>query len=641
MRFLFPLMLFLSLNGATYGTSFNLIPQPSIFNEGKNSINLPLKLIANEIPAEAKNCVDFFNRLGREIQAQISLGSPHNLSFKLDNSLQSEEFRLEAHSQRLVLRAKDSAGFLYGCGTLLQILLQQPTKEFTLSHRPYKPWRGFMLDSARHFQKVDSILTLLDKLALFQINRFHWHLSDNDGWRIESKVFPLLNSVSSQSGRPLESERNGFYTTKEIHAVLKRAKELNITVIPEIDLPGHAAALVEAYPHLLCSTNKNHPPVSQRISNRDWKQILCVGNPSLWNFLKPLLEEVLTIFQNPTYFHMGGDEVPFGIWSGCPTCSKEMEKKGLSEREFLVDFLKEYAALLEERGTTPIYWCEFPDLKISPRAIAQIWRGRISSEHLRTALDCGIRCINSAGDYAYFDYPDFPAMSRSAWMPILPLKKVYTYPYEAPENKNNDELLLGGECVLWTEEVNEAEIDKRLFPRLLAFSEQMSSLPQQRHFNAFQKRLKALAPAFEVLGIEFSQKPSRKQLQNSLKATVKSSLPSFRSCYPEYAINGLDADAFVSRRAPKESDFFIISWKEAQPAKKLEIISGGFFIFDTPNGRIDDGTPVTITFEDGSTTTTSFKKGVVEQTLSGKVKTIQIDFKNEDEAISINEVILK
>lgn len=636
-------ILFCALNGWTVGPA--LIPAPAETETDGQTANIPTVLIYRECPKEASGAVAFFNRMGKEIPVSAQRGSRASLGMHTDTDLNAEFFTLSVADGQVTITAGGTAGFVYAFAALLQAAGQSGnTEDFTIKDRPETPWRGFMLDSARHFQSIETILNLLDKLAFVRINRFHWHLSDNDGWRIESRKFPKLNAVSSRVGRYPESERNGFYTIEEIHRVLDRAAELGITVYPEIDLPGHAAAFVEAYPEFLCPTNRERVSVREKISNRDWTEILCVANPELFPFLTEILDEVLQIFRNPEYFHMGGDEVPLGIWARCPICSKKMKDENLSERELLVTFLKQYAAYLEDKGVTPIYWCEYPDLKISEHAIAQVWRAYVGRSYLTRSLRAGIRTLNAAGDYAYLDYPQFKGTCKSAWMPVLPLKKVYTYNFRPSGLTPNKELFVGGACTLWTEEINENSIDEMLFPRLFAFSEQMWTAKKQKNFTDFENRLNRLTPVFQKTGIRSAQPPSQESLRNSVPATVSTSLKHKNSTYPEYAVNGRDADAFVSAGIPKTGDYFSVRWNEPVKGSRLQIISGGFFIYDTPNGRIDDGTTVSVCYdgrEDNPIEIGSFQNGIADCEIEAPVREVRIAFQNEDQPVSVNEIYIK
>lgn len=633
-----------SLNGWSVGPSLIPVPAEMTVNDGTASV--PSVLTYDACPEEAAGAVAFFNRMGKNIPISARQGSPATLEIKTDPAWGPETFSLTVGDGQVTVTAGGTAGFVYAFSALIQTAGQpENLSTFTLNDRPETEWRGFMLDSARHFQSAETVLALLDKLAFARINRLHWHLTDNDGWRIESKKFPKLNTISSRIGRYPESERNGFYTVEEIHRVLDRAAELGITVYPEIDMPGHAAAFVEAYPEFLCPTNRDRVSVSERVSNRDWTEILCIANPDLFPFLTEILDEVLTTFRNPEYFHMGGDEVPLGIWAKCPLCSEKMKKENLTEKELLVVFLKQYAAYLEGKGITPIYWCEYPTLKISDNAIAQVWRAYVGRSYLLQSLNAGIRTLNAAGDYAYFDYPQYNGSSKSAWMPVLPLKKVYNYNFRPSSLNRNKHLFVGGACTLWTEEVNENSLDEMLFPRLFAFSEQMWTPKNKKNFSGFEKRLRLLTPVILKTGIALAQEPSRERLQNSVKASVTTSLKYKNSTYPEYAVNGRDADAFVSNAAPKAGDYFEVRWNEPQSAKKnlLQIISGGFFIHDTPNGRIDDGTPVSVFYEGAETPVKvgEFKKGIADCTVTAPVIGVRIDFRDEDQAVSINEIAVK
>lgn len=643
MKKLITAILFCSLNGWANPPALIPAPAETEIHEGRASV--PAVLTYSECPREASGAVAFLNRIGEKIPVSARKGTPASLHLKTDAGMGPEAYTLTVTDGEVSVTAGGTAGFVYAFSALIQAAGQpEEIPAFTVRDRPETEWRGFMLDSARHFQSIDTVIGLLDKLAFARINRLHWHLTDNDGWRIESRKFPKLNTVSSRVGRYPESERNGFYTFEEIARVSDRAAELGITVYPEIDMPGHAAALVEAYPELLCPSNRDRVPVSEKISNRDWTDILCVANPDLFPFLTEILDEVLTAFRHPEYFHMGGDEVPLGIWAACPLCSEKMNRENLSEKDLLTHFLKQYASYLEEKGVTPIYWCEYPTQKISDNAIAQVWRAYVGRTYLKQSLKAGIRTLNAAGDYAYFDYPQFKGTAKSAWMPVLSLKKVYTYNFRPSATAPGKDLFMGGACTLWTEEVNQDSIDEMIFPRLFAFSEQMWTPKNKKNFARFGKRLEILSPVIEKTGISQGKAPSREALQKAVPATVATSLNFKNSNYPEYAVNGRDADAFVSAFAPKAGDYFSVRLKEPAVGNRLQIISGGFFIYDTPNGRIDDGTTVSVSYEGREKSPVvigSFRDGIADCLIEAPVREVRIDFRNEDQPVSVNEIIVK
>ena len=636
-------LLIFCASAAVWAAEPALIPRPTEAVSGGGEARLPSALVYGSCPQEAESAAAFYNRMGKGLQTSMSAGTGANLELTADASLGAEAYTLAVEDGRVRIAAGGKAGFVYAFSALLQLQGLKPSEAVSVSDAPFQPWRGFMLDSARHFQSAETVLALLDKLAFSRINRLHWHLSDNDGWRIESRKYPKLNEIASNVGRYPESERNGFYTVEEIHRVLDRAAELGITVYPEIDLPGHAAAFVEAYPEFLCPTNPSPVPVKERLSNAAWTEILCVANPDLFPFLTGVLDEVIEIFRNPEYFHMGGDEVPLGIWEKCPLCSEKMKAEGLGEKELLTAFLKQYAAYLEGKGITPVYWCEYPSLKISDRAIAQVWRAFVGKSYLKKSLKAGIRTLNACGDYAYLDYPEYPGMCKSAWMPLLPLKKVYNYPYLPSALTPNRDLFIGGACTMWTEEINEEAVDETLFPRLFAVSEQLWTEKSLKNFKNFEARLNTLRPVFAAVGIGLSEPPSREKLRSEIRATVECDVAFANNTWPEYAVNGRDADAFVSASAPKEGQSFTVIYDEPKHGSLLQIISGGFFIHDAQNGRIDDGTPVFIlTSPDGEwTQTASFEKGIAEAEVTAPVYGVRIGFLNEDERISVNEIVIK
>lgn len=381
-----------------------------------------------------------------------------------DVQVQHEEgYMLDVTSEGITIRASGNAGAMYAIATLAQ--WTDSTDAFSLKwphvhieDQPAFPHRGFMLDVSRHFFDVPTILRYLDLMGMHKMNVFHWHLTDDQGWRLHLKRFPELTSIGAQR-RDSIGVYGGFYTEEDVATVLDHAQLLNITVIPEIEMPGHAVAALAAYPQYSCTGEKLEVAT-------DWgvfKDVYCVSNPATVQFLHDVLDEVCRIFPGPLV-HIGGDEVPTYRWEHCDQCQRKMEEQDWDMHQFTAAFFKDIAAHLDAHGKAMIGWDEIADTQVPRSAIVQCWRGM---QQASIAARAGRRAIVSPTSHCYLDYP---LASIDAW-------KVARFD-PTPDSLTSAEaaFIVGGEVNLWSEHVpNVAKLDAQVFPRLSAFSEVMWS----------------------------------------------------------------------------------------------------------------------------------------------------------------------
>ncbi len=325
------------------------------------------------------------------------------------------------------------------------------------------PYRGFMLDSVRHMQTVDEIKKLIDAIALLKFNKFHWHLTDDQGWRFESEKYPLLNTVSavrpySDFGKTRIDEPYGrVYTKDEMREIVTYCKQRCIDVIPEFDMPGHTSALLSAYPHLSCSGEEVKIKTHQGI----FKDVLCLAKEETFNMVTDILDEFLEIFPYE-YIHIGGDETPSAHWRECPHCQALMRDSGVSTYSELQNvFMNKVIDYLESKDRHAIVWNEAANGEnLDKRATVQYWKEK-PTPTIRF-LNKGGKAILSPFSYCYFDY-DYS---------ITPLNRVYsleaTLPGLTGKGKKN---IIGIECPIWTEYIdNNHRLEELLFPRIIAIS---------------------------------------------------------------------------------------------------------------------------------------------------------------------------
>lgn len=319
-------------------------------------------------------------------------------------------------------------------------------------------WRGLLLDSGRQYQTVEYIETLLDAMAERSMNVFHWHLTETDGWRIELSGFPRLTEVGAKVADG--KEQQGFYTREEMQHVIDYAAERGITVVPEVDLPGHTGALIAAYPELGCS-----------------KEVVCPGNPDLLGFLKRVLDEVCEIFPS-AYIHLGGDEVNQSIWNNCQACKDLMQKEGIKSVAALqVWFERQLIEHLAAKGRKAILWEDVLYETSDPlpdNVVIQWWNYRTKGETgLREALKRGMPVICSSNYYCYINFPEAPwggyGQDRTCTAADIEHRNPSNLLFDA-----SNPLMLGMEACLWTDyNLTQDMLDQRLYPRLDILARQM------------------------------------------------------------------------------------------------------------------------------------------------------------------------
>jgi len=392
-------------------------------------------------------------------------------------TLPAEGYRLSVGPDRIRVSGQ-AAGLFYGMQTLTQLLplQQQPAVELPgleITDYPRFGYRGLLLDVGRHFFPVTYLKKLLDLAAQYKINRFHWHLTDSEGWRIQIRKYPRL--AGSQAGQADRAGAEGqYYTQAQIRDLVAYAQARFITVIPEIEMPGHSGAAVAAYPYLAC-------PRGDAI-------VLCPTERT-FAFVRDVLREVAGLFPGP-YIHIGSDEVDKGGWRDSPEAQAVMKRNGLKDEDQLQSyFVKRVGTFLKSLGKQTIGWDEILEGGLATGAVVMSWRGEAGGIE---AARLDHRVIMAPSEYCYFDYGQGdPAREPANIGGFVPLDKVYGYdpiPKEMPENKR--QYVLGAQASVWTEYIAMPDyLEYMLFPRLLAFSEAVWSPTAGRDYAGFRRRL--------------------------------------------------------------------------------------------------------------------------------------------------------
>jgi len=404
-----------------------------------------------------------------------------NFEIKIDETINKDSpyYELSIGQDFIVVRG-GKKGVFYGLQTLFQLIalnndsisssIRLPCLE--IKDENSFEHRGFLMDCCRHFFSVKTIKKYIDLLSLYKMNVLHWHLTEDQGWRIEIDKYPKLNTVGSWR-EDSTGKYGGFYTKKEIREIVKYAKERYIEVIPEIELPGHSQAAIASYPFLSCKGK-------QILVANSWgvfKDIYCAGNDSVFIFLEDIFREVTELFPNER-IHIGGDEAPKFRWENCEKCQKRMTQENLKdEHELQSYFIERIAKILEKKNKSIIGWDEIIESKINSNVTIQSWRGFSGGIQ---AVKEGKKTIMSPTSHCYFDYS----------VNSIDLEKVYNFNPIPPElDSLESELIIGGECNLWSERIpSEKELDRKTFPRLLAMSEVLWTFRKDK-FENFQNRV--------------------------------------------------------------------------------------------------------------------------------------------------------
>jgi hexosaminidase len=419
-------------------------------------------------------------------------------------SLGDEGYALEITPKRIRITAAKSAGLFYGVQTLRQLLpleLAQGQTKYELAcvnieDVPRFGWRGYLLDSARHFVTKATVLKLLDALALAKINVFQWHLMDDQAWRLAIAKYPRLVEPLVPADRG-STQAMGYYSAEDVREIVERAKRLHIMIVPEIEMPSHAtqAASVLDEGSCLGVDGQPLPPGATRE--------ICLGSDKAIEELQEILVETMSLFPNSPYIHLGGDEAEDIHWKACARCRARMVQQGITDPRLLQKwFMNKMNRFVRDHGHTSIAWADRLSLGVPEGQIVHGWH----AGELEEAVAKGFRTIQSQHDYTYFDYGQGPGDSCFGGA-ALDLARVYALDPVRGLTPGQARLVLGPQAQLWTELVTDDRVFVKTFPRILALAEVGWSPQEKRDGAEFGHRLEAFLPRLDALGIPYFRPP--------------------------------------------------------------------------------------------------------------------------------------
>lgn len=488
-----------------------VIPRPHTITpiSGDIRLSFPITLSGNQSSEATK---DHFNSSFAQTFMSTITGSKSHVSLELFENLiddlGDEGYRLDILTKGISIQAAKPAGLFYGMQTLRQLLPPVGINEtfvipcLSIVDKPRFGWRGFMLDEARHFFGAQTVKKVLDWLAFFKINMFHWHLTDYQGWRIDINKYPRLTEVGgrrvgsqtrsfSKNYRIMDmTPHEGWYNQEEIREIINYAEERHITIVPEIDIPGHFSAALAAYPHLGCTKHE----MEVRCEWGVFKDVACVGSKETRTFLYDVFDEIGGLFPGP-YIHLGGDEVKTDQWQVCSKCRRLKEKNKLDSFSALNSLImNDIGADLRSRGKTPIVWNEALHPILDKNTVIMHWTPNpYAFSRTRKSLKNGYRVIFQDFWDSYFDYAHS----------FIPMRRVYRARIldniPPPTWKN----VLGVQGALWTEFVDDEDrIQWNSFPRLAAKAEVGWSQSGDRNYRNFMNRWVNLRGHLKAIGLD-------------------------------------------------------------------------------------------------------------------------------------------
>ena len=513
--------LFVVTSSAQNGT-LQIVPQPTTIEDRPGAFMLDKRVTivaggADRAIADQLNAILSEHGLKLKIANSASRNAP-KIAFTTSKEADSVpgSYTLTVGNNEIAISSSTQAGKFHALQTLRQMLPIRPAgpiivRGVRITDAPRFGYRGMHLDIARHFQPAEFVKKYIDQMARFKFNRFHWHLTDDQGWRIEIKKYPKLTEIGSKRPETHTGSytptfkgdgipHGGFYTQEQIKEVVAYAKERHITVIPEIELPGHASAALAAYPQLGCKADYEY---KVKMTWGIFKEVFCPTDET-FKFLEDVLEETISLFPDSPYIHIGGDEVLKDHWKESAFVQELKAKENLKdEHEVQSYFVRRIEKFINSKGKKIIGWDEILEGGVAPNATIMSWRGEKGGIEAAKAKHDVIMTPNT---YVYFDYgqgdPAYEPLNIGSY---VPLEKVYGWnPVPKELSPEESKYIIGGQANLWTEYIKTpSQVEYMVFPRMVALSEVLWSRQEARSFEDFQNRLQNILPRLDNAGVSY------------------------------------------------------------------------------------------------------------------------------------------
>ena len=512
-----------------YNQGINVIPTPVSLVQNEGSFKLSKNTAFSASTPEAKTVAEYFAaqmNLATGYQITVSDKAASNgIALAIDEALDvnDEGYTLDVTPQGVTVKAKTPQGLFYGMQTFMQLLpaeIQSPAVVngiawtascVTVKDEPRFEYRGIMLDPCRHFIPVENVKKHLDVLALFKINRMHWHLTDDQAWRIEMKSHPELTHKGSDRegeilglypGTYVKRPYGGYYTQEQAREIVEYAAERYITVIPEIDIPGHCMAVLAVHPEFGTEPDKEHKTAQTWGIYNKFNNVLA-PKPEVFAFLEDVFSELCDIFPSQ-YIHVGGDECAKKWWKESAQAQQFMKDNNLKDEDELQSYFIHYVGdVINKKGKTVVGWNEILEGGLAPDAIVMSWQGTSGGI---TAAKSGHRVIMTPSGYSYYNNMQSRNQTQVTHQGYLPVDKVYGYQV-IPDELTKDQVgnIIGVQACLWTEYFpTTAKVEWALFPRLSALAENAWSQPDVKGWDKFLRKMPSQFERYDLWGVRYS-----------------------------------------------------------------------------------------------------------------------------------------
>ena len=584
-----------------------IIPLPKEMTTGEGSFAVGQETgirFDRELESIAKLfAADLKERTGKDAQIvkeEMRIMLPSEIRLDLDASLPLKPggYKLEVTPKSVLVTGKDATGAWYGTRSIIQALPAKGAGAWgdaagallpavSITDEPRFGWRGMHLDVGRHFFPVEDIKSFIDWLAFHKLNTFHWHLTEDQGWRIEIKKYPKLTGIGGfRDSSPPYGNRNsddgkrygGFYTQEQIKEIVAYAAARHVIIVPEIDMPGHMAAAIAAYPEL---GNSDVPGYAPKVQGR-WGVHYYTLAPTeeTFKFVDDVLTELCELFPS-AYIHIGGDEAPKDQWEQSPRVRELMKKEKMKDGHDVQSyFIKRVEKMLEKKGRKLIGWDEIREGGLSPKATVMSWRGEQGG--IASAKE-GHDVVMASNTHLYFDHyqrPEKEELSKGLEFEAIggfrPIASVYSYdPVPKALSPAEAKHILGVQAQLWTEYMKDfGKVEYMAFPRIAALAEVAWTPVERKDYAGFRGRLAGILKHYDAAGLNRAEPFDPPKRETKDGSTVVSSLGAYQEHWPELAYDGKPDTFFWADRSLKAGDQFILTLRAAISGK-VKVVTGG------------------------------------------------------------------